>query len=92
LLVQAALDAKTLAHYSKLTVADIKTLVVDDKWIGSLRVTIDGEVQRVTQKVAERLKELDERYAQPLPALRREIESLGAQVEKHLKKMGLAWA
>ena len=33
-----------------------------------LRAAIDGEVQRVTQQLAGRVKELEERYAQPLPA------------------------
>ena len=30
---EAALDAKAYAQYPKLTEAEIKTLVVDDKWL-----------------------------------------------------------
>ena len=88
---QAALDEKTLARYARLTEAEIKTLVVEDKWLAALRAAIDGEVQRVTQQLAGRVKELEERYARPLPELEREVETLGARVEEHLKKMGLAW-
>jgi len=88
---QTALDEKTLARYAKLSEAEIKTLVVEDKWLAALRAAIDGEVQRVTQLLAGRVKELEERYARPLPELEREVEALGAKVEGHLKKMGLAW-
>lgn len=88
---QAALDAQVLGRYGTLTEAEIKTLVVEDKWLASLRAAIDGEVQRVTQQLAGRVKELEERYARPLPELEREVEALGAKVEGHLEKMGLAW-
>lgn len=88
---QAALDEQVLARYAKLTEDEIKTLVVEDKWFASLRTAIDGEVQRVTQQLAGRVKELEERYAQPLAALEREVDTLAEKVEGHLKKMGLAW-
>jgi type I restriction enzyme M protein len=88
---QGALDEKVLTRYGKLTEDEIKTLVVEDKWLASLRAAIDGEVQRLTQRLAGRVKELEERYAQPLPALEREVEVFSARVEGHLEKMGLAW-
>lgn len=89
---QAALDDKVLKHYAKLTEAEIKTLVVDDKWFAAIRAAIEGEVQRLTQRLAARVKELEERYAQSLPALEREVEALAAKVVGYLKKMGLAWS
>jgi type I restriction enzyme M protein len=89
---QAALDAKVLARYAKLTEAEIKTLVVEDKWFASIRGAIEGEVDRLTQKLAGRVKELEERYARPLPGLQREVEAFSTSVEEHLRKMGLAWA
>jgi type I restriction enzyme M protein len=88
---QAALDEKVLARYGKLTEVEIKTLVVEDKWLASLRAAIDGEVHRVTQQLAGRVKELEERYARPLYVLEREVEAFSAKVEGHLEKMGLAW-
>jgi type I restriction enzyme M protein len=86
------LDEKVFARYAKLTEAEIKTLVVEDKWFASIRAAFESEVQRLTQQLAERVKELDERYAQPLPALEREVEAFSAKVKGHLKKMGLVWA
>lgn len=88
---QGALDEKVLARYAKLNEAEIKTLVVEDKWMASLRTAIDGEVQRLTQQLAGRVKQLEERYAQPLPALEGEVETSSIRVETHLKKMGLVW-
>ena len=50
-----------------------------------------GEVDRVSQALSGRIRELAERYATPLPALNAEVEALFARVEDHLKKMGFAW-
>ena len=87
---QAELDQKVLDHYAVLTEAEIKTLVVEDKWVASIRSALDSEVQRLTQQLAGRVKELEERYASPLPELEREVEEFGVKVEGHLKKMGLS--
>ena len=38
---QAVLNEQVLARYSKLTEAEVKTLVVEDKWFASLRASID---------------------------------------------------
>jgi type I restriction enzyme M protein len=65
-------------------------LVVDNKWFASLGAAVEGEVQRLPQQLAGRVKELDERYARPLPELEREVEIFSAKVEGHLKKMGFA--
>ena len=87
---QEELDRKVLDHYAVLTEAEIKTLVVEDKWFASIRAALESEVQRLTQQLAGRVKELEERYASPLPELEREVEEFGAKVEGHLKKMGLS--
>ena len=87
---QAALDEQTLACYTELTETGIKTLVVEDKWFASIDSTIKGEVQRITQQFAERVRELEERYASPLPNLEREVEAYSEKVKGHLEKMGLS--
>ena len=87
---QAALDERVLARYATLTEAEIKTLVVEDKWFARVRGAVDGEVERLTQGLAGRVKALEERYARPLPELEREVETFGKKVEGHLKRMGLS--
>ncbi len=86
---QAALDKRVLARYAALTEGEIKEIVVGDKWFASIRAAVDAEVERLTQRLAGRVKELDERYACPLPALEREVEVYGTKVEEHLRRMGL---
>ena len=86
---QLALDEQVLAHYATLSEDDIKTLVVEDKWLSSIQSAIMGEVQRLTQALAERVQELEERYAQPLLKLEIEVEDFSARVEAHLREMGM---
>ena len=80
-----------ITKYDKLTVTQIKTLVVEDKWFASIRVAIEREVQSLTQQLDGRVKVLEERYSCPLPVLEREERGLNAKVEKHLRKMGMEW-
>ena len=65
--------------------------MIDDKWGATLEGRIIGEIERVTQQLANRIKELDERYAEPLPQLVDEVEALSSRVDEHLKRMGLVW-
>ena len=88
---QLALDEQVLAHYATLTEPDIQTLVIDDKWFASIQAAITGEVQRLTQNLAERVKELEERYTQPMPTLESEVQEFSMKVNDHLSNMGVAW-
>ncbi len=88
---QEDLDQKIDAKYPKLTEAEIKTLVVDDKWMARLSATVQGELDRVSQTLTGRIRELAERYATPLPRLTEEVETLATRVDEHLKKMGAVW-
>jgi len=88
---QEDLDKKIDAKYPKLTEAEIKTLVVEDKWMARLSAAVQGELDRVSQTLTGRIRELAERYATPLPKLTEEVETLAARVKEHLKKMGAVW-
>ena len=85
----AALDALALGKYPKLTEADIQALVIDDKWTASLSTAVQAELDRVSQSLTTRVRELAERYATPLPQLTEDVERLAARVEEHLAKMGM---
>ena len=87
---EAALDAKALAHYPKLTEAEIKTLVVDAKWLAALAAAIHGEMDRISQALTQRVKELAERYEKPMPELAKCVDDLEVKVNAHLTKMGFA--
>jgi type I restriction enzyme M protein len=88
---ETSLYEQVIQHYARLDVAEIKTLTIRDKWLATLQKRIDGEMQRVTNALASRIKELEERYSTSLPALLTETETLQAKVDGHLKKMGFVW-
>ncbi len=88
---QAALDKKVFEHYPKLSDEEVKTLVVDAKWMGYLEVTIKDEIESITQQLANRVKILGERYSFPLPKLTEDTRVLSGKVDEHLRKMGLSW-
>jgi len=86
----AALDRLAFDKYPKLSVEEIKSLVIDDKWFAALESALRSELDRVSQGLTTRIRQLAERYETPLPDLSREVEALAAKVDGHLKKMGFA--
>ena len=85
---QVELNAAVLARYRTLIEDEIKALVVDDKWLSSIRQAIDDEVERVANELAARVSELEERYAESLPEIKQTAEQLAERVVEHLMKMG----
>ena len=85
---KALLDEKAHAKYPLLSEAEIKTLVVDDKWLARIREAIAGEMDRVNQGLTQRVKVLAERYEVALPVLTNKVTDLEATVADHLAKMG----
>ena len=85
------LAAKIDAKYSKLSEEEIKILVVDDKWLAAISGAVQGELDRVSQTLTGRIRQLAERYATPLPQLADELGILAARVDGHLKRMGAVW-
>jgi type I restriction enzyme M protein len=88
---QRALEAQVAAQYEALSEEEVKTLVVDDKWLPDLSAAVQSELERVSQALSGRVKELAERYAVPLPAITGEVEALSDKVDAHLEGMGFVW-
>jgi type I restriction enzyme M protein len=88
---QIVLTEKVAAKYPKLSEDEIETLSVDDKWLASLAADVQSELDRISQNLAGRIRQLTERYMTPLPQLSDEVSVLAARVEGHLKKMGAVW-
>jgi len=88
---QDDLMAKVAAKYGKLTDDDIKASTVEGKWLATLEAIVQGELDRVSQTLAGRVRELAERYAIPLPKLAADLSALAARVDEHLTRMGATW-
>lgn len=85
---EASLDTKAYAKYPTLTETEIKQLVVDDKWLAALDRDIHSEMDRVSQQLTARVKDLAERYETPLPQMVRRVADMETKVNRHLKRMG----
>ncbi|MBK8563454.1 MAG: hypothetical protein IPN76_08925 [Saprospiraceae bacterium] len=89
--LQADLETKVWAKYPTLTDDELKTLVVDDKWIATLDAAVATEMQRISQRLTQRIKELADRYDTPLPRQLEAVKALEEKVNAHLEKMGYTW-
>lgn len=88
---EAKLDSQAYACYPKLSEEEIKALVVDDKWLAALDAAIHSEIDRMSQQLTNRVKELAERYETPLPQIVGQVIELEARVNCHLERMGFSW-
>ena len=52
------LDEAVFKQYKKLTEADIKVLVVDDKWMVAIERDIHSEMDRISKRLTQRITEV----------------------------------
>ena len=89
--VLTELEIKIIEQYPKLSIEEIKTLVVDKKWMATIALRIKTEMDAISHRLTERIKELADRYETPMPKLTNNIVGLTKKVESHLKKMDYVW-
>lgn len=87
---EAALDAKALAKYPKLTEKEVKALVVEDKWLGAMDADIHGEMDRISQALTQRVRTLAERYAIRVELIVARVSDAEEKTKAHLNRMGFA--
>lgn len=88
----ADLDKKVIVRYKTLTEDEVKQLVVDDKWMAIIEQSVKTEMERISQRLTQRIKELAERYETPLPKQTTDLTKLENKVNVHLEKMGFVWS
>jgi len=88
---QKGLDAQVAEKYNTVTEAEVKTLVIDHKWLAALTAAVQVQTQNLASHLTGRVKELAERYAAPLPQIIEEVDTLSATVNAHLERMGFTW-
>ncbi len=88
-LFQLHLDEATLVKYAKLSKAEIKTLVIDDKWGVTIARSVEAELAAQIEYLVTRLSVLSERYAETVADLDAETDMLGEKIVAHLAAMGV---
>lgn len=85
------LEKNVIAQYPKLTVDEIKMVVVEKKWMANMEQRIRTEMDNISHRLTQRIKELADRYEKPMPKLTNDIFFLTNKVESHLKQMNYKW-
>jgi type I restriction enzyme M protein len=88
---QKKLNDHVAAKYKTLKSKEVISLVLDDKWFATLAATVDAEIQNIASQLANRVKELAERYTAPLPEQIQAVDEFTGKVDAHLKSMGFTW-
>ncbi|WP_371154115.1 hypothetical protein [Jannaschia sp. 2305UL9-9] len=87
---EEALTEATLKKYPELTEDEIRTLVVDDKWLTDIAELIEAEIEARTEQLTARVRVLTERYGHTLPEISDRMAALEAKVSAHLAAMGIS--
>jgi type I restriction enzyme M protein len=87
---ESMLDRMAFEQYAKLTDAEIRELIVDDKWLVALNTAIKRELDNVSQALMRRVHELAQRYDTPLPRLTCNASEKELKVSCYLERMGFA--
>lgn len=85
---EAKLDAAAYAKYPELTEDEVKSLVVDAKWLTRLDADVHGEMDRISQSLTQRVKESADRYETTLPLMSSRVAEFEEKVNSHLEQMG----
>jgi len=66
---QKALDAQVVARYKTLSTDEVKTLVVEDKWLTALSAGVQAELDRVSQALSAEVDALSSKVDEHLRRL-----------------------
>jgi type I restriction enzyme M protein len=85
----AALDLATLNKYGDLTEAEVRELVLDDKWKATVSSRVEGLLTFLAVSLVARLRELGARYDETVGGLEVAVDELSRNVAGHLAAMGV---
>lgn len=90
-LAEVDLDTRVEKRYATLTIAEIKHLLLEEKWFATIYAGIDAIHTAVSHQLSSRATELVERYEFTLKECEDEVNVYEAKVKSHLERMGFAW-
>ena len=87
---RVAFDLAVLKKYGELSEADVRQIVLENKWLASVRSRVGNEVNGLTLTLVDRIQELGARYAETVGGLSAALDDLERKVAAHLADMGVA--
>lgn len=82
----AELEKKIIAQYPKLSIDEIKTIVVDKKWMTNIEQRISNEMVNISYRLTQRINELADRYTIPLPKIELHLNDFDKIVNEYFNK------
>ncbi|MGL2522819.1 type I restriction-modification system subunit M [Helicobacter pylori] len=83
------LELKAFHQYKNLEINEIKDLIIKDKWLNSLKNTLENKIQKRINALISALNEIISSYSNSLLELDKEVKESESKVLEHLKDLGL---
>ncbi|WRC10579.1 type I restriction-modification system subunit M [Helicobacter pylori] len=83
------LELKAFHQYEKLEINEIKDLIIQDKWLNSLKNALENKIQKRINALISALNEIISSYSNSLLELDKEVKESESKVLEHLKDLGL---
>ncbi|WP_139523361.1 type I restriction-modification system subunit M [Helicobacter pylori] len=83
------LELKAFHQYKNLEINEIKDLIIQDKWLNSLKNALENKILKRTNAFASALNRIIQTYSNSLLELDKEVKESESKVLEHLKDLGL---
>ncbi|MGL2684852.1 N-6 DNA methylase [Helicobacter pylori] len=83
------LELKAFHQYKNLELGEIKVLIIQDKWLNSLKNALENKIQKRVNAFTSTLNEIISSYSNSLLELDKEVKESESKVLEHLKDLGL---
>ncbi|PUD08355.1 type I restriction-modification system subunit M [Helicobacter pylori] len=83
------LELKAFHQYKNLEINEIKDLIIQDKWLNSLKNALENKILKRINAFASALNEIISSYSNSLLELNKEVKESESKVLEHLKDLGL---
>ncbi len=84
-----ALELKAFHQYKNLKLGEIKDLIIQDKWLKSLKNALENKILKRINAFTSALNEIISNYSNSLLELDKEVKESESKVLEHLKDLGL---
>ncbi|TPH78506.1 type I restriction-modification system subunit M [Helicobacter pylori] len=83
------LELKAFHQYKNLELSEIKELIIQDKWLNSLKTALENKIFKRTNAFISTLNGIIQTYSNSLLELDKEVKKSESKVLEHLKDLGL---